>query len=279
MIQQHNGKSVRMTEYHNNDISFLHQYYEQNGHFPLFQQVLIETRTDCNGNCPFCPHTFNNKPLGVMTWECFTTIIDQLIEIQYSGRLALMVSNEPLLEDRLVEMVRYIKNHSPRMFLDITSNGRLLTLEKADELFATGLDNLNVNDYRSDRDKNPAGITENVRLVAEAYENNPKLTIQFRRIDERLPNYGGNIPQSFDKSEFGFCNFPFRKIVVAYNGDVLLCCNDFLYSTEFGNVMKKRIDECWHDRRFNNVRLALLQKRRIGLCAQCNDVQDYDVFG
>ena len=279
MIQQNGGKARRVGLNHVGDIDYLRKFYECNRRFPLFQQVLLETRTDCNGHCSFCPHAFNKKPLHIMKWNCFTTIIDQLVEIGYNGRVALMVSNEPLLENRLVKMVRYAKHRSPRLFLDVTSNGRLLTLEKVDELFDAGLDNLNVNDYRSDRDKYPERMTGNIARVAEAYGNNPKLTIQFRRTDERLPNYGGNIPQVLNVPDLGFCNFPFRKVVVAYNGDVLLCCNDFMYNTEFGNIMQKRIDQCWNDPRLDAIRFVLLEGHRVGLCGRCNDVQDYNVFG
>ena len=64
-----------------------------------------------------------------MKWKCYTTIIDQLCEINYNGRVALMLSNEPLLDDRLEDMIVFAKAKSQRLFLDITTNGRLLTVE------------------------------------------------------------------------------------------------------------------------------------------------------
>lgn len=111
MIQQINNQSVRFSELHHSDVSYLRTYWETNGKFPIFKQVLLETRTDCNNHCPFCPHAFNNKPLGVMSWECYTTIIDQLCDIGFNGRVALMLSNEPLLEERLGDMIRYTSVH------------------------------------------------------------------------------------------------------------------------------------------------------------------------
>ena len=87
MIQQINNNSIRDTEMHESDIDFLRKFYVEHSHFPVFQQVLIETRTDCNNHCPFCPHAFNKKTLGIMKWKCYTTIIDQLCEINYNGRV------------------------------------------------------------------------------------------------------------------------------------------------------------------------------------------------
>jgi MoaA/NifB/PqqE/SkfB family radical SAM enzyme len=278
MIQQTNNKASRFRENHDSDISFLKDFFKKQGRFPLFQQVLIETRTDCNNHCPFCPHAYNNKPLGIMSIECYKNIINQLIEIGFSGRVALMLSNEPLLDNRLAEMIMYAKSKSQRLFLDITTNGRLLTVEKIDYLFSIGLDNININDYRGDRDLYPNKWSSYLEPIVKAYGNNPKVDLKHRRLDERLPNYAGNIPQSFDKKDFGFCNYPFRKITIAYDGSVLLCCDDFMYDTCFGNVMTDSLVDCWNNPDLNRIRLALLDNYRINICERCNDSQDYNTF-
>lgn len=277
MIKQTGNKNVRKIEAHENDKSFLREYFSTHHLFPLFQQVLIETRTDCNNHCPFCPHHFNDKPLGEMSWECYKHIIDELVAIGYNGRVALMVSNEPLLEPRLCEMIEYAKHKTPRLFLDITTNGRILTLEMVDHLFSIGLDNININDYRGDRDTFPDKLSSQLVDIVAAYSNNPKITIQKRRLDESWPNYGGNIPQPIDKP-LGFCNFPFRKMVISYDGNVVICCDDFMNQTSFGNVMEQSLVDCWNNEIFNQHRHALLEDKRIGICAKCNDGQNYSVF-
>lgn len=278
MIQQVNNHSVREVIEHQTDIEYLKVYYQEHGNFPVFKQVLIETRTDCNNHCPFCPHAFNNKSLGIMDWECYTTIIDQLCEIQYNGRVALMLSNEPLLETRLERMIEYAKDKSQRFFLDITTNGRLLTVSMVDKLFKLGLDNININDYRGDRDIYPEKWSSYLDPIFGAYGNNPKVSFKRRRLDEKLPNYAGNIPQEFNPDDFGFCNYPFRKLTIAYNGNILLCCDDFMYDTNFGNVMEDELIDCWNHPDLNKARFSLLENSRIGLCKRCNDYQDYNVF-
>ena len=278
MIQQVNNSSVREVIEHQADVDYLKVYYQKYGKFPMFKQVLVETRTDCNNHCLFCPHAFNNKPLGIMNWECYTTIIDQLCEIQYNGRVALMLSNEPLLETRLEKMIEYAKDKSQRFFLDITTNGRLLTVPIVDKLVKLGLDNININDYRGDRDICPEKWSSYLEPVFKAYGNNPKVNFKHRRLDENLPNYAGNIPQKFNPEDYGFCNYPFRKLTIAYNGNILLCCDDFMYDTNFGNVMKDNLIDCWNHPDLNRARFSLLENSRIGLCKRCNDYQDYNVF-
>lgn len=213
-----------------------------------------------------------------MEWSCFTTIIDQLCEMNYNGRVALMLSNEPLLDDRLEDMIDYAKSKSQRLFLDITTNGKLLSVELIDNLFRLGLDNININDYRGDRDKNPEKWSLYLEPIHAAYGNNPKVSFKRRRLDEALPNYAGNIPQTFNKEDFGFCNYPFRKLTIAYNGNVLLCCDDFMYNTCFGNVMNDKLIDCWNNPKLNAIRLSLLDDKRIQLCERCNDFQDYNTF-
>jgi MoaA/NifB/PqqE/SkfB family radical SAM enzyme len=279
MIIQKNNKSFRNKEIcHGSDIEFLNSYFEMNGNFPLFRQVLIETRTDCNNHCPFCPHAHYKKALNIMTWECYCKIIDSLAEIEYNGRIALMISNEPLLEKRLIEIIHYAKSISQGFFLDITTNGKLLTKDKVDDLFISGLDNITINDYRSDRAQYPNKLSNNLEEVKKAYGNNPKVNIIKRRTDEQWTNYAGIIKQTFSLEEYGFCNFPFRKLIFAYNGDVLLCCNDFSYKTSFGNIFKDSIMDCWYNEEYNRIRFALLKNERIGLCSQCNDSQDYNIY-
>lgn len=213
-----------------------------------------------------------------MTWECYTRIIDQLSEMGYNGRIALMLSNEPLLEQRLEYMITYARTKSPRLFLDITTNGLLLSLQQLDTLFSLGLDNININDYRGDRDSQPDKWSDHLLPLYEAYYNNPKVSFQKRRTDEVLPNYAGCIPQAFNPQDFGFCNYPFRKLTISYTGDILLCCNDFLYATCFGNVMTHNLLDCWHHPELEKIKLSLLKEKRINLCSRCNDFQDYNIY-
>ena len=68
-----------------------------------------------------------------MTWECYTTIIDQLASIGYNGRVALMLSNEPLLEERLEDMIKYAKTHV-RLILKKEGERILLQTENDSDL-------------------------------------------------------------------------------------------------------------------------------------------------
>ncbi len=279
MLLEINNKAIRRNSIEtDNDKVYLTDYYANFKEFPLFSQVLIETRTDCNKRCSFCPQSFYKRPVESMKWTVYKRIIDSLAEIGFAGRIALLVSNEPLLEHRLLKMIKYAKKKSPRFFLDITTNGVLLSMDKLDELLTVGLDNININDYRSDREIEPDKISNNLIEIVENFRSNPKVTYNARSSNELLPNYAGVIPQDYNAQDYGFCNFPFRKLVFSVNGDVLLCCNDFKQETNFGNIYSDSILSIWNSNRFNTIRLSLLNDIRIGLCSNCNDKQSYSIF-
>lgn len=278
MFIQKENRAIRKGENLSFDIEYLKRYYSENGKNMLFNQVLIETRTDCNKKCSFCPQTKTSKNVGKMKMVIFKKIIDQLAEIKYAGRLALYLSNEPLLESRLFDMIRYARKKSSSFFIDISTNGVLLSEKKLEKLFSIGLDNIIVNDYRSDRIQNPKRISKNLKELIEQYRYNPKVTYNPRSSKEILSNYAGSAISSSNQEELGFCNFPFRKLTISYKGDVLLCCNDFIYETNFGNIINDNIKNIWYSDEMNRYRIALLAEKRIGLCAKCNQVQEYKIY-
>jgi len=209
-----------------------------------------------------------------MKWGIYKKIIDSLVDIGFAGRIALFLSNEPLLETRLIKMIRYAKRKSPRFFVDITTNGLLLDVDKVDELFSSGLDNMNINDYRNDS----TDFKDNLVQIVEIFRNNPKITYNARSSKEQLPNYAGVIPQQFNSPDFGFCNFPFRKLVFDIKGNVMVCCNDFKHTTNLGNIENNLILSLWYSEKMNEIRENLLKDNRIRLCANCNENQNYSVY-
>jgi len=101
MYIEKNNKTIRKRQNNSEcDKIYLNSYYETHKEFPLFSQILIETRTDCNKRCSFCPQSFYRRENEVMKWRIFKKIIDSLTDIGFAGRIALFVSNEPLLETR-----------------------------------------------------------------------------------------------------------------------------------------------------------------------------------
>lgn len=283
MYVEKNGIAQRKEQHEKNDlfhsdIEYLKKYFADNGKYPLFSQVLLETRTDCNRKCKFCPQAHFNRPLKSMDWNVFTKVIDELAEMEFSGRVALYMTNEPLIEPRLMEMIRYVRSKSARLFIDITTNGKNLNSKLLDEFLLSGLDNININDYRRDRENYPDKISKPLEKIIRDFKNNPKITYNKRSTEEILSNYAGTIKNSNRNLYSEFCNYPFRKLAISAEGNIILCCNDYTYKTNFGNVLSESLSTIWNSEALNNYRDNLLNEIRDGICNGCDEYQNYSVF-
>ena len=67
------------------------------------------------------------------------------------------------------------------------------------------------------------------------------------------------------------CYYPFYNIFVDYNGDTLICPNDWDKRKVIGNVNKSNILDLWNNEQFNQVRKRLINKNRSEKpCEKCN---------
>ncbi len=100
--------------------------------------LYLETTNRCNLLCATCPRTFEAlEPPGDMSWELFTTIVDQFPKI---ARVVLHGVGEPMMVRALPRMIRYLKDRGAYVLFN--TNGTLLTERKGRELIASGLDEL-----------------------------------------------------------------------------------------------------------------------------------------
>ncbi len=100
--------------------------------------LYLETTNRCNLLCTTCPRTFEAlEPPGDMSWELFTTIVDQFPHI---ARVVLHGVGEPMMVRGLPRMIRYLKDRGSYVLFN--TNGTLLTASKGRELVEVGLDEL-----------------------------------------------------------------------------------------------------------------------------------------
>jgi radical SAM protein with 4Fe4S-binding SPASM domain len=87
-----------------------------------------------------------------------------------------------------------------------------------------------------------------------------------------LTNRAGNLPESADGHFQGFCAKPFAEMTIAFNGDVVLCCQDWMLEEKFGNTNENSLEEIWTNRLFAEKRELLRGGQRGGLCKKCDFV-------
>lgn len=244
---------------------------------PLFSIVSVETRAGCNYDCGFCPvgKAIDPRPPGELSLSLLEKISEELAELGFAGRVSLFGNNEPLLDERMPEIVAMFRERLPDADLRILTNGTRAGLALVHELFDRGLSTLIINNYTDG-----TRLIAPVRRLIEAAEEftSHDIRISVRKRDEILTTRAGLAPNK-PAPEFtprGFCALPFTDLHVTYTGDVGLCCFDAHGRVTIGNVADASLVEIWQSPLFEPYREGLMRSTRSGLtpCETC----DFDGF-
>ncbi len=228
----------------------------------FFRSVSIEISTFCNRTCYYCPNALEETPVDFMTEETFNKIIDQLKEINFSGSISYHFYNEPLLDKRLPNFIRHVKKNLPNCVNRIASNGDFLSIELADDLIDAGVFDIGVTIHDIDSER----FLNKLEPVLKKYPQH----IHIDSIhDKPISNRGGAIEvKNLDKKDT--CTDPLKALTLDYNGNVLLCCNDYYRKHSFGNITRDKISRIWQSEAFFKLRKELRNGiANLGICRKC----------
>jgi len=237
----------------------------------LFNVILIETKNECTRKCWFCKfgQARQDKVTVKMDWHIVERIISNLSDLNYSGRISWFWINEPLMEKRMLEILKLTRSKCPRAFLSLITNGDLLNKTVYRSLRKAGMDALGVSVY-DDKTFNKIEKIMDKRIV----------TFDMRNISaNRLENRGGNIKKNAYLFEEGqqqlvnkSCNRPFSMMTINPKGQVVLCCSDMYSDVVMGDVKKQRLEEIWNNKLYEHYRntLSNLGRKGLKLCDGCS---------
>jgi radical SAM protein with 4Fe4S-binding SPASM domain len=77
------------------------------------------------------------------------------------------------------------------------------------------------------------------------------------------------------KFAYSTCPFPFTRMCVAFNGDVILCCQDWLRKVVVGNVATNSLEQIWNSSLMNRLREKMVKKKYedIESCLDCTNAR------
>ena len=224
----------------------------------------IETLSSCNRTCEFCFNhpRFDQRSQGKMSVSLWKSIIDQLSEINFSGRIGPHFYNEPLLDKRLPELISYARMKLPNVWLQLNSNGDYLNEEILIKLYNSGINYFFITNYDDDE-------KEDLLKLQKKY---PALIKIVNNRDMWRTDRGGKI---FNKNAQinTPCLRPASQLVVNWEGKVLLCCMDFYAQYEYGDLNKEALVDIWSNPEFSKIKEQLIKSRQNGLpiCKNCDD--------
>ena len=240
----------------------------------LFKKIFIETISYCNNDCDFCSASIRSQaksPANLMSEGLFDQIIKELSDLSFSGSVAFHCNNEPLLDKRLTVFVRKAREKLRNNFFYIYTNGTLVNVNLANQLFEAGLNRMIINNYDNRH--------ELLSSVAEIITNKDKIKgdiiINYRRKDEVLGNRAGQSPNNCNllrKSLNLICLRPLSEIVVGYDGVIPLCCADALWREVMGRFGNSRLQDVWFSDPFKRIRESLANGDRScsEICRPCD---------
>lgn len=250
---------------------YLKGHYDK-GNLPLFSSVELEVINRCNGECPFCPanRLADPRKLKKMDKSLFEKIITELGELNYTGRLALHSNNEPFLDSRIIEFTKFAREHVPKAFLYMYTNGTLVTIDKFKEIIPY-LDRMVIDNYDDGLKLHP-----NTQAIYDFCRGNKeldrKVEIHVRKVHEVLNTRGGQSPNNTRQKVLSMsCILPYKQMVIRPDGKTSLCCNDPYGRNTLADLNRMTLKEAWYSERYEAVRKRLRKGRaRVKLCRYCD---------
>ncbi|CAG0938124.1 S-adenosyl-L-methionine-dependent 2-deoxy-scyllo-inosamine dehydrogenase [Candidatus Brocadiaceae bacterium] len=261
----------------------------------LFTNIQIQTINQCNRKCEFCPNSSLTLPFGQMQMEYFEKIVDNLGRLNFEGRISPDLNAEPLLERRLTDLIRLIRYCCPQSYIMINSNGDYLDDEILVALFVAGLNCITVNCY--DSKKQFAKRIESIRdwkrkfsgfdiqtgiPTDQEYELHPpdyhfvvvRDCSDYSINSDFLTSRAGNVRGKSIKKQLPLnrsCSRPFNQMYINYQGNAILCSEDWRSESMLGNLAGMSLEEIWGNMEYQRYRNHLIQDdRALPICARCD---------
>lgn len=264
----------------------------------------IESASNCQMKCPMCYTTYMEpEKKGIMKFDLYKNIIDQAVAGKsYSVKISWR--GEPLLNHRIIDMVKYAKESGIKE-VAMLSNGELLNEKMAEDLVDAGLDWISFsadgmgevyNEIRA-----PAKFNETVDKIAymrryrdiqgfkkplirvqsilSAIKDDPDLFVKaWEGVADRV-NCIADEARDFELKEMEhdseyLCPTPWARMTIAHDGKVHQCKVDYGRKNVMGDANVHSLHEIWHGESFTSLRNAFKQQIALKDYAACNICTD-----
>ncbi|MBX3012264.1 MAG: SPASM domain-containing protein [Caldilineaceae bacterium] len=203
-----------------------------------------------------------------MPTEQALSILDQAQAMGFRGLVSFHEVSEPFLDPRIIEMAWAVKKRGMRPYEH--TNGDVLR-------------------RNADLAKAAAEVFEYMVIGLYDYENAAELEAEKRFWRERLKGtkvsfrlVGKVVPRLFtpfdermsiEKKSYphGVCTQPVMRLIVHYDGEVALCCQDMIDDFGLGNAFETPIREIWYSEKHIQIIKDLEKGLRTNyaLCTKC----------
>lgn len=271
-------------------------------HQPPPFAVQIELSQGCNLGCSFCGinaigYQQQKRGLDLMSVRVANVIAQQMADCGWCPRVEFAMHGEPTLNPERAPIVRAFRDHLPKAYLMVTSNGGGLAkdaTQSIDDLFHAGLNTLALDDYDGVKIVGHILKTYRGKVPIKHYPADPAgnphqrhkgqlisiiadISHASKGTHSTLNNHAGSGAPLNDRGKGKRCAKPFREMSIRWNGDVAICCNDWPGYYRCGNVVKDGLEQVWNGEAFKAARQMLYRGRREFAPCQGCDALSYRV--
>lgn len=223
----------------------------------------------CTRQCSFCPRhdpeLYPNRNLH-MTLSSVDKLTKDLADIDYNGRVGFVGYSEPLLYKHLEDAISLVNKNIPKIsMIEVNTNGDLLTRERAETISRAGCTHITVSMYDGDESKKFKKIVSGINVILSlkhCYNDRFDLKLVNRTDIARATT-----PLRIERQ----CYIPFYKMFIDWDGDVLLCSNDWAKKGVVGNINDTHVKDIWLGKELTNYRRLLKRgKRQLNPCRYCD---------
>ena len=271
--------------------------------------VAIELTNDCNANCSMCIRTRLSREVTYIDDQLFKKIIHDARKIGVKI-FQLSFYGESMLDPALADKVRFIKDSIPDAWIQIVTNGSLLTEEESRRLLDAGISEIRISiegNNKAEFEQIRLGLNydqvlsnlEYLKKLRDSNENyNTQIVITGLNL-KALPLDGQKYKEfwqayadivytrdehilDFEKQERFLrkilpCHQLFTILLILADGRYPICTYDWYAKTVYGNIKNTTINQAWFAPRFLFYKLLHLAglKKSITLCRNCSYRPNY----
>lgn len=257
------------------------QFIKEERYGKLTGLTMIELNVTelCNRKCVFCPRSdpkvYPNRKL-FMDYDVIKRIIDQLKLNDYKGAIHISGFGEPLLNPQICDYIILLKTELSDCYIELTTNGDFLTTDILYKI-QDYVDRIVVDCYDGEHQINQKEeLFKNVSFTKYFlrrlwYDSNNQ-DIDTVVKEWNFNNRAGAVTNiKFDLVQQQ-CYMPFYRITIDWNGNIVLCCNDWLrQESSLGNVILTPLHDLWFSDKLKEIRQNLTEGLRINnACKNCS---------
>lgn len=258
-----------------------------NNKIPLFERLQIESQSNCNRSCWFCPRTYDRSGkyldadgapvFNEMPIEKIIDLLDQARAMGFQGRVAFYHYSEPLLDKRNIMLAREARRRGMKPYLH--TNGDVLRHDDvlcAEVKQVYGLIVVGLYDYKTNEELEDAKRYWQRRLAGANLEFSPI------GLSSARASHGIGIPRALVPSDSRMstpdvtfahapCHRPLIRLLIQHDGEMCHCCEDDYGAFKLGNVHKHSLEELWFSERHVRIITELIagQRQNYALCQNC----------